>query len=150
MDMTVPSGLVWRALKVGRSGDPNIDMLARRVATGTLRVHPAFRWMIVVIALLALPPMLHLLERHPPWLTVSAQASAVIVLSAIAVRDTWDCDAAGAICDELRAEMSGPQRRHRRGSREPTQVFASSSCGSWRPACRWSWEAWKAGGARQT
>jgi hypothetical protein len=76
---------VWRALRVGHSDDPEIDVLARGVATRTLRGHLAFRWMIVLIALLALSPMFHLLDRHPPWLTVSARASGVIVLSAIAV-----------------------------------------------------------------
>lgn len=75
---------VWRALKVGYCGDPDIDKLARRVATRTLRGRMVFRWTIVSIALLAPPPMLHLVERHPPWLTVSAQASVVIVLSVIA------------------------------------------------------------------
>jgi hypothetical protein len=86
MTLTVPPGLRSGGHGgAGYSGDPDIDQLARRVATRTLSGRVVFRWMIVVIALLALSPVLHLFESHPRWIRVSAQASAVVMWLAIAV-----------------------------------------------------------------
>ena len=75
---------VWRSLKAGSSDDPEVDALARRVAARTLRGGISSRSMAAMIVALALLPLLNLLDRDPPWLTVAAQASGVGVLVALA------------------------------------------------------------------
>lgn len=76
---------VWQALRAGHSADPEVDVLATRVAERTIRVRFAYRVMAVIIVLNAIPPVLDLFQRHPPWLTVSARAAGAIVLAAVLI-----------------------------------------------------------------